>query len=170
MAVRVGPNPSPETPKDPAARRTRLPRSRSEALRFWMVAVATTALLETAVVALGAAFPAASAPRPESAQQTLRVLALAALLPMLFLSLARFAEKKYQRRPPKALQVYQFGFYLVGTALVSAGFLRHRANVDPSLPLLFAGEILLGAATLLLAAWIASVILCTPTEDTLTIP
>lgn len=135
-----------------------------------MVAVSTTALLETTVLALGAAFPAASVPHPESAQQTLRVLALAALLPMLFLSLARFAEKKYQRRPPKTLQVSQFGLYLVGTALVSAGFLRHRANLDPSVPLLFAGEILLGAAALLLAAWIASVLLCTPTEDTLTIP
>ncbi|MFI5119547.1 MAG: hypothetical protein ACHQM4_03995 [Thermoanaerobaculia bacterium] len=135
-----------------------------------MVAVATTAVLETAVVALGAAFPAASAPRPESAQQTLRVLGLAALLPMLFLSLARFAEKKYQRCPPKALQVAQFGLYLFGTALVSAGFLRHRANVDPSLLLLFAGELLLGAAALLLGAWIASVLLCTPTEDILTIP
>src|ERR1022692_3201644 len=154
MAVRVGPNPFLEAPKDPAAGRTRLPRSRSEALRFWMVAVATTALLETAVVALGAAFPAASAPRPEGAEQTLRVLALAPLLPLLFPALARFAEKKYQRRPLKPLQVSQFGLYLVGTALVSAGFLRHRANLDPSSPLLFAGEILLGAATLLLAAWI----------------
>ena len=135
-----------------------------------MIAVATTALLETAVVALGAAFPAASGPRPESAQQTLRILALAALLPMLLLFLARFVEKRYQRRPPKALQISQFGLFLVGTALVSAGFLRHRANVDPSLPLLFAGEILLGAAALLLAAWSASVFLCTPSEDTLTIP
>ncbi len=84
MAVRVGPNPFPEAPNGPAAGRPRLPWSRSEAFRFWMVAVATTALLETAVVALGAAFPAASAPRPESAQQTLRVLAVAVLLPMLF--------------------------------------------------------------------------------------
>jgi hypothetical protein len=170
MTVRIPPNPPPEAPHDPAARRARLPRSRSEAFRFWMVAVVTTALLETAVLALGAAFPAASAPRPESAQQTLRVLAIAALLPMLFLALARFAEKKYQRRPPKAFQLSQFVLYLVGTALVSAGFLRHRANLDPSLPLLFAGEIFLGAAALLLAAWTASVLLCTPTEDTLTIP
>ncbi len=163
--MNAGPNPSPEEPKGPAGR-TRLPWSRSEALRFWMVAVATTALLETAVVALGVAFPAASAPP----QQTVRVLALAALLPILFLSLARFAEKKYQRRPTKAFQISQFGFYLVGTALVSAGFVRHRANLDPSLPLLFAGEVLLGAAALLLAAWIVSVLLCTPTKDTLTIP
>src|SRR5512132_2852633 len=102
MASRAGPNPSPEPPRDPAAGRARLPWSRSEAFRFWMVAVATTALLETAVVAL-----------------------FAALLPMLFLSLARFTEKKYQRRPTKAFQVSQFGLYLVGTALVSAGFLRH---------------------------------------------
>jgi hypothetical protein len=135
-----------------------------------MVAVATTALLETAVVALGAAFPATSASRPEASQQTLRVLALAALLPILFLSLARLAEKKYQRRPNKTFQVAQFGLYLGGTVLVTAGFLRHRANLDPSLPLLFAGEILLGAAALLLSAWIASVLLCTPTKDTLTIP
>lgn len=148
----------------------RLPWSRSEAFRFWMVAVATTALVEIAVVALGAAFPAASAPRPESSHRTLRVLALAALLPMLFLSLARFAQRKYQRRPPKAFQASQFGLYLLGTVLVSAGFLRNRANLDPSLPLLLAGEIFLGAAALLLAAWIASVLLCTPTEDTLTIP
>jgi hypothetical protein len=171
MAVRIRPSPSPEeAPLDPAARRTRLPWSRSEAFRFWMVAVVTTALLETGVVAFGAALPAASAPRPESTQQTLRVLAIAALLPMFFLSLARFAEKRYQRRPPKALQLSQFALYLLGTALVSAGFLRHRANLDPSLPLLLAGEILLGAAALLLTAWTASVLLCTPTEDTLTIP
>ena len=118
----------------------------------------------------GAALPSASPAHPASAQRTLRVLAFAALLPVLFLSLARFAEKKYQRRPTKAFQVSQFGVYLVGTALVSAGFLRQRANLDPSVPLLFAGEILLAAATLLLAAWIASVLLCTPTKDTLTIP
>lgn len=170
MAERVDPKPCPDAPKGPAAGTTRLPWSRSEAFRLWMAAVATTALLETAVVALGAAFPAASPPRPESARQTLRVLAPAALLPAFFLFLARFADKKYQQRPPKFLQISQFGTYLVGTALVSAGFLRHRANLDPSLPLLLAGEILLGAATLLLAAWIASVLLCTPADDTLTIP
>lgn len=169
MTVRVGPKQPLHDPKAPPGK-ARLPWSRSKAFRFWMVAVATTALLETAVVALGAAFPPASAPSPESAQPTLRVLALASLLPLLFLSLARLAEKKYQRRPTKAFQVSQFGLYLVGTALVSAGFLRHKANLDPSLPLLFAGEVLLGAAALLLAAWIASVVLCTPTEDTLTLP
>lgn len=168
--MRAGPNRSPEAPKGPAAGRTRLPWSRSEALRFWTVAVVTTALLETAVVALGAAFPAASARHSESARETLRILALAALLPMLLLSLARVVEKKYQRRPPKPLQVSQFALYLVGTALVSAGFLRHRANVDPSRPLLLAGEILLGAAVLLLAAWSASVFLCTSADNTLTIP
>ncbi|HSB64205.1 MAG TPA: hypothetical protein VLJ18_08565 [Thermoanaerobaculia bacterium] len=170
MAAIAGPNPSPEAPEGPPAGKPRLPWSRSEAFRFWMLAVATTALLETTVVAIGAAFPAASAPRPDSAQQTIRVLAVSALLPIVFLSLARFAEKKYQRRPPKALQVSQFSLYLAGTALVSAGFLRHRANLDPSLPLLFTGETLLGAAALLLAAWMASVLLCTPTDDTLTIP
>lgn len=170
MAEMASPNPSLEGPKGPPPGKTHLPWSRSQAFRFWMVAVATTALLETTVVALGAAFPAASAPSSGSAQQTLRVLALSALLPLLFLSLARFVEKKYQRRPNKALQISQFGLYLAGTALVSAGFLRHRANLEPSLPLLFAGEILLGAAALLLAAWIASVLLCTPTRDTLTIP
>ncbi len=170
MTERVDPTSSPEAPQGPAATKTRLPWSRSEAFRFWMVGVATTALLENAVVVLAAAFPAAPVPRPESAQQTLRVLAFAALLPMLFLSLARFAEKKYQRRPTKAFQVSQFGLYLAGTALVSTGFLRQRANLDPSLPLLLAGEVLLGAATLLLAAWIASVLLCTPTNDTFTIP
>jgi uncharacterized membrane protein len=149
---------------------TRLPRTRYEALRFWMLAVASTALLETTVVAFGAAFPAASSHHDEMAEPTLRVLAVAAILPTLFLSLARFAEKKYQRRPPKALQAWQFGLYLAGTVLVSAGFLRHQANLDPSAPLLLAGELHLGAATILFAAWLASVLLCTPTEDFLTIP
>ncbi len=142
---------------------TRLPRTRSEAFHFWMLAIATTALVETALVALGAAFPSA-APR-EDGLSTLRILAIAAALPLLLLVLARVAESRYQRRPSKAFQIWQFSFYLSGTALVSAGFLRHQANLDPAAPLVTAGEILLGAAACLFAAWIASVILCTPAED-----
>jgi hypothetical protein len=141
----------------------RLPRTRTEAFHFWMLAIATTALVETALVALGAAFP--SAGHREGGVSTLRILAIAAALPLLFLVFARVAESKYQRRPSKAFQIWQFGFYLSGTALVSAGFLRHQANLDPAEPLVAAGEILLGAAACLFAAWIASVILCTPPED-----
>lgn len=129
-----------------------------------MVAVTTTALVETAVVALGGAFPAAAGNR-EGGAPTLRVLAVAAALPLLFLALARLAESKYQRRPSKAFQAWHFGLYLTGTALVSAGFLRHQANLDPSAPLLAAGEILLGAAALIFAGWIVGVMLCTPAED-----
>src|SRR5450756_484099 len=97
---------------------TRLPRTRTEAFHFWMLAIATTALVETALVALGAAFP--SAGHREGGVSTLRVLAIAAALPLLFLSFARVAESRYQRRPSKAFQIWQFGFYLSGTALVSA--------------------------------------------------
>lgn len=142
---------------------TRLPRTRTEAFHFWMLAIATTALIETALVALGAAFP--SAAHREGGLSTLRILAIAAALPLLFLVFARVAESKYQRRPSKAFQAWQFSFYLSGTALVSAGFLRHQANLDPAAPLVAAGEILLGTAACLFAAWIASVILCTPPED-----
>ena len=141
----------------------RLPRTRTEAFHFWMLAIATTALVETALVALGAAFP--SAGHREGGVSTLRILAIAAALPLLLLELARIAESRYQRRPSKAFQIWQFGFYLSGTALVSTGFLRHQANLDPAEPLVTAGEILLGAAACLFAAWIASVILCTPPED-----
>jgi len=140
------------------------PRTRTEAFHFWMLAIATTALVETALIALGAAFPSAAAHR-EGGQSNLRTLAIAAALPLLFLVLARVADGKYQRRPSKAFQVWQFSFYLSGTALVSAGFLRHQANLEPAAPLITAGEILLGAAACLFAAWIASVILCTPPED-----
>jgi hypothetical protein len=163
---------SPTAPSSAARPGTgRLPWTRSEAFRFWMLAVATTALLETALVALGAAFPMASATRGGSGESTLRVLALAAALPLALLALARFVEGKYQRRPPKTFQAWQFGLYLSGTALVSAGFLRHQANLDPAQPLFAAGEILLGVATVLFAAWMASVMLCTPAEDApLTIP
>lgn len=129
-----------------------------------MVAVATTALLETAVVALGAAFPPAAG-HPDAGVSTLRVLAVAAALPLLFLALARLADSKYQRRPTKAFQAWHFGLYLAGTALVSAGFLRHQANLDPAEPLLTAGEVLLGAAALIFAGWIVGVILFTPAED-----
>lgn len=153
MAVRVG-----------SSERTRVPRTRAEAFRFWMLAVATTAIVETALVALGAAFPSAAVPR-EGGLSTLRILAIAAALPLLFLVFARVAESKYQRRPSKAFQIWQFSIYLSGTALVSAGFLRHQANLDPAAPLVAAGEILLAAAACLFAAWIASVILCTPSED-----
>lgn len=142
---------------------TRLPRTRSEAFHFWMLAVATTALVETALIALGAAFP--SAAHREGGLSTLRILAIAAALPLLFLGFARVAESRYQRRPSKAFQIWQFSFYLFGTALVSAGFLRHQANLDPAAPLVAAGEILLAAAACLFAAWIANVILCTPSED-----
>jgi hypothetical protein len=166
MAARVYPNPLPEAP----AGKTRLPCSRSEAFRIWMIAVAATALLQITVVALLAAFPAASAPPRDAGELTFRVLAVSALVPVLFLFLARFAERRYQRRPTKPFQISQFGLYLAGTAFVGAGFLQHRVNFDPYPPLLFAGEILLGTALVLLAAWIASVILCTPTRDTLTTP
>jgi hypothetical protein len=164
MAVSAESKSSPEAPDRPAGGATRLPWTRSKALRFWMVAVATTALLETAVVALGAAFPAAAGHR-EAGVSILRVLAVAAALPLVFLALARFAESKYQRRPSKAFQAWHFGLYLTGTALASAGFLRHQANLDPAEPLLAAGEILLGAAALIFAGWIVGVILCTPAED-----
>jgi hypothetical protein len=129
-----------------------------------MVAVATTALLEIAVIALGAALPAAE-PNREAGAPTLRVLAVAAALPLLILALARLAESKYQRRPSKAFQAWHFGLYLAGTALVSAGFLRHQANLDPAVPLLFAGEVLLGAAAVIFAGWFVGVMLCTPAED-----
>jgi len=141
-----------------------LPRTRTEAFHFWMLAVATTALVETALIALGAAFPSSAAHR-EGGQSNLRTLAIAGALPLLFLVLARVAESRYQRRPSKSFQVWQFGLYLSGTALVSAGFLRHQANLDPAAPLITAGEILLGAAGGLFALWIASVVLCTPPED-----
>ena len=142
---------------------TRLPRTRTEAFHFWMLAIATTALVETAVVALGAAFP--SATPPDGEQSTVRILAIAGALPLLFLALARVAESRYQRRPSKAFQVWQFCVYLAGTALVSAGFLRRQANLDPAAPLVAGGEILLGAAACLFLAWMASVVLCTPPED-----
>lgn len=129
-----------------------------------MLAIGTTALVETALVALGAAFPSAAAHR-ESGPSTLRILAIAALQPLVFLVFARLAESKYQRRPSKAFQVWQFSCYLAGTALVSAGFLRQQANLDPAEPLLLAGEILLAAAACLFAGWFASVVLCTPPED-----
>ena len=155
---------SPGSSDRPSSEKTRLPRTRTEAFHFWMLAVATTALLETALVALGAAFPSAAVHR-EGGQSTLRILAIAASLPLLFLVFARVAESRYQRRPSKAFQVWQFSFYLSGTALVSAGFLRHQANLDPAEPLVSAGEVLLGAAACLFAGWIASVVLCTPPED-----
>lgn len=155
---------SPGEPNRAVTGASRPPWTRPRAFRFWMVAVATTALLETAVVALGAAFPAAAGNR-EPGASTLRVLAVAAALPLLFLALGRFAESRYQRRPTKAFQAWHFGLYLAGTALVSAGFLRHQANLDPATPLLATGEILLGAAALLFTGWIVGVILCTPPED-----
>ena len=164
MAVSAESKASPEAPDRQVGGVSRLPWTRSKAFRFWMVAVATTALLETALVALGAAFPAATGNR-EAGTSTLRVLAVAATLPLLFLAFARFAESKYQRRPSKAFQVWHFSLYLTGTALVSAGFLRHQANLDPAAPLLAAGEILLGTAALIFAGWIVGVILCTPAED-----
>lgn len=164
MPVSTESNASPRAPDRPASGEVRLPWTRPKAFRFWMVAVATTALLETAVVALGAAFPAAAGHR-EAGASTLRVLAVAAALPLLFLALGRFAESKYQRRPSKAFQAWHFGLYLTGTALVSAGFLRHQANLDPAEPLLAAGEILVGAAALIFAGWIVGVILFTPAED-----
>jgi hypothetical protein len=129
-----------------------------------MLAIATTALVETALVALGAAFPSAAAHRADD-QTILRILAVAAALPLLFLVLARVAESRYQRRPSKGFQISQFIVYLCGTALVSAGFLRHQANLDPAEPLLAAGELLLGAAACLFVAWMAGVVLCTPPED-----
>lgn len=170
MAATAYPNPLLQAPGGSPAGKTRLPCSRSEAFRIWMIAVATTALLQVTAVALLAAFSDASAPPPDTGELTFRVLAVSAILPLLFLFLARFAEGRYQRRPTKAFQISQFGLYLAGTALVGAGFLQHRVDLDPYPPLLFAGEILLGTALVLLAAWIASVILCTPTKDTLRIP
>jgi hypothetical protein len=164
--MRLGRAASSGSPRRRASKETRLPRTRSEAFRFWMLAIATTALVETALVALGAAFPSAAA-HGEGGRSTLRILAIASALPISFLVFGRVAEIKYQRRPSKAFQVWQFSFYLSGTALVSAGFLRRQANLDPATPLLTAGEILLGAAACLFAAWIASVILCTPSEDAL---
>ena len=63
MTVPTESNAPSEAPHRAAGGASTLPWTRSKAFRFWMVAVATTAVLETAVVALAAAFPAAAGHR-----------------------------------------------------------------------------------------------------------
>ncbi len=93
-------------------------------------------------------------------------LALNALgLPLLFLAIAYYAERRLLRRPPKPLLLYQFGLFTLGTALETACVLERVPGVV-ALGLLGAlGRAALGLALLAVTGWFVGVLLSPLTNE-----
>jgi hypothetical protein len=139
----------------------RLPLTRRAALEFWSRCIAMLSLLATSTIALGAAFQGISGTLPH----TLVGLALVSALPALWITLARFAERRLFSRPPKRFLSASLGLDVGGIALVTAAVVLLQAKTSHAASLFAAGELLEGCGTLLLLLWFLAARIAAPTSD-----
>ena len=97
-------------------------------------------LLATSAIALGAAFQGIG----EGLEYTLFGLALVSALPVLWITLARIAERRYLTRPTKGFLAAALGFDVGGIALVAGAVLLLQSETSEAAPLLTAGGLLEG--------------------------
>jgi hypothetical protein len=143
-----------------------LPCSRAAALDRWSQALAMLSVIQVAVVALGAAFQRRSSTFGEGTTgPTLHALLGALFLPLLFVSLARFAERRLLHRPPKGLLLVQFGVYVLGAALATAATLLFEVASEASRRVFLVSHGTLALAFLALAVWTTGAYLAAPAED-----
>lgn len=136
-------------------------RTRRAALEFWSRTIAILSLLATSAIALGAAFQGSSGNFP----YTLLGLALVSVLPVLWIALARFAEKRLFSRPPKRFLSASLGLDAGGIILVAAAVLLLQAKTSQAASIFAAGEVLEGCGTLLLLLWFLVARIAAPTDD-----
>ncbi|MEO6327180.1 MAG: hypothetical protein ABIT01_06625 [Thermoanaerobaculia bacterium] len=135
------------------------PLTRASALRRWKAAIISIAAAQGAVLLVVTAIHryagrAGTDTMPFSGRLELLLHALG--IPLLFLGIAYFAERRLLRRPPKPLLLYQFGLFTLGTALETACVLvpDHVANLMNGI-----GRAALGLAVLAVGGWFVGVLL-----------
>jgi hypothetical protein len=139
------------------------PLSRREALEFWSRAVGYLSLAATGAIALGAAFQDISGGM--DLEYTLLGLGLVTALPVLWIALARFAERRYLTRPPARYIAAALGFDVSGIALVAGAVVLLQAETSAAAPVFAAGGVLEGCGTLLLLLWFLATRLVAPSSD-----
>lgn len=139
----------------------RFPLTRRTALAFWTRCIAMLSLLATSTIALGAAFQGIG----EGLQYTLLGLGFVSALPVLWITLARVAEKRYLARPTKGLLATALGFDVGGIALVAGAVVLLQSEASEAAPFLAAGGLLEGCGTLLLLLWFVGARIVAPTGD-----
>ena len=135
--------------------------TRRTALAFWTRCIAMLSLLATSAIALGAAFQGISG----GLEYTFLGLGLVAALPVLWITLARFAEKRYLTRPPKGFLAAALGFDVGGIALVAGAVILLQSETSEAASLLRAGSVLEGCGTILLLLWFVAARVVAPTAD-----
>ena len=141
--------------------RGRFPVSRRTALAFWTRCIATLSLLATSTIALGAAFQGIGG----GLEYTLLGLGLVSALPVLWITLARFAERRYLTRPTKGFLAAALGLDVGGVALVAGAVVLLQSETSEAATLLTAGGLLEGCGTLLLLSWFLAARVVAPTGD-----
>jgi hypothetical protein len=139
----------------------RLPWTRRAALEYWSRCIGMLSLLATSTIALGAAFQGISGTLP----YTLFGLALVSALPVFWITLARFAERRYLTRPPKRFLAAALGFDVGGIGLVAAAVVFLQSQASEAASVFAAGSVLEGCGTLLLVLWFVGACVAAPTGD-----
>jgi hypothetical protein len=137
------------------------PLTRRAALASWSRCIATLSLLATGAIALGAAFQGISG----SLEYTLLGLVLVSALPLLWIALARVAERRYLTRPSKGFLAAALGFDVGGIALVAWAVVLLQSETSEAAPMFTAGGVLEGCGTLLLLFWFVVARVVAPTGD-----
>jgi hypothetical protein len=123
-----------------------LPWSRARATQGWIRAFASLAGIRLAIL-LSLPFVAGIA-----VGELARELVAAAAFPALFLFIVTFSQRRYLRRPPKAVLAMQLACFCAGAALQLLAILS-----DPSIARIAA--IVLSGSTILLGGWFLGVLL-----------
>jgi hypothetical protein len=139
----------------------RLPLTRRTALEFWSRSIAMLSLLATSTIAFGAAFQGISGALP----YTILGLVLVSALPLLWIGLARLAERRYLTRPPKGFLAAALGFDVGGITLVAAAVVLLQSETSEAASIFTAGGVLEGCGTLLLVFWFLAARIVAPTGD-----
>jgi hypothetical protein len=145
----------------PVSTSGRLPLTRRTALNSWTRCIGMLSLLATSAIALGAAFQGLT----KAWEATLIGLALVLVLPLLWITLARVAERRYLTRPPKRFLAAALGFDVGGIALVAWAVVLLQSETSQAASLFTAGKVLEGCGTLLLLLWFAAARIVAPTGD-----
>ena len=136
------------------------PLTRASALRRWKAAIISLAAIQVAVLLVVSAiqrYGEKTGIRSSSGRLELLLNALG--LPLLFLAIAYFAERRLLRRPPKPLLLYQFGLFTLGTALETACVLDLVPGDVAQALLPGLGRAALGLALLAVTGWFVGVLL-----------
>lgn len=139
----------------------RLPWTRRNALDFWSRSIGALSLVATGAIALGAAFQGTEG----APDYTIFGLGLVLALPVLWIAIARLAEKRYLSRPPKRFLATALGLDAGGIVLVAASVLLIQSQALDAASIFTAGGLLEGCGTLLLLVWFVAVRLVAPTDD-----